>query len=193
MMPNPDALAPDFYARDTIDVARDLLGATLVRIIDGTRLSGTIVETEAYCGAEDRASHASRGASGRARIMYGPPGVAYVYLIYGMHNCLNAVTEAAGTAGAVLIRAIEPQQPSLARTDGPGRLCRALAIDRSLNGAPLDGPDLWIEPAATPPDSICQGRRVGVDYAGDWADREWRFWIDGNRWVSARATARAPL
>jgi DNA-3-methyladenine glycosylase len=109
--------------------------------------------------------------------MYGPPGRAYVYLIYGMHHCLNAVTEPEGVAAAVLLRALEPLENVAERTDGPGRLCRALRVDRSLNGAWLDGPELWIGPGDRPDFEIASGPRVGVAYAGEWATRPWRFWI----------------
>jgi DNA-3-methyladenine glycosylase len=148
------------------------------RLPSGERRSGRIVETEAYVGADDLASHAARGKpSGRASVMYGPPGRAYVYLIYGMHNCLNAVTEREGFPAAVLLRALEPLENVATRTDGPGRLCRALAIDRSLNGARLDGSELWVEPAERRDVEIASGPRIGVDYAGEWAQRPWRFWI----------------
>lgn len=186
-----------FYARDTLAVAQELLGTTLVHLVDGRRRAGLIVETEAYVGPDDGASHAARGRTRRTAVMFGPPGVAYVYLIYGMHNCLNAVTEPEGYPAAVLIRALEPTEGVVGRTDGPGRLCKALAIDRRLDGAPLTGPPLWIEPRRPdrPPVEIARGPRVGVAYAGEWAARPWRFWIAGNCYVSrpsgAAATPRA--
>lgn len=192
---NPLAARPlptSFYDRPVQDVARDLLGAFLVRTIGGQRLVGRIVETEAYGGPEDLASHASRSRSGRAAVMFGPPGRAYVYLIYGIHHCLNVVTGPEGTAEAVLIRALEPIEGISVRTDGPGRLARALAIDRALNGARLDGEQLRIAEPAGEPFEIATGRRIGVDYAGEWADRPWRFWISGNRHVSARSVRGAP-
>jgi DNA-3-methyladenine glycosylase len=143
------------------------------RRADGQRLAGRIVETEAYVGREDRACHAARGTpEGRTRVMYGRPGHAYVYLIYGMHNCFNAVTEREGFPAAVLVRSVEG-------VIGPGRVCRALQIDRSLNGVALDGDDLWIEPRDVDVPGIESGPRVGVAYAGEWALKPWRFWITG--------------
>jgi DNA-3-methyladenine glycosylase len=129
-------------------------------------------------GREDLASHAARGQpSGRASTMYGPPGRAYVYLIYGRHHCLNAVTEREGFPAAVLIRALEPRGQTGARADGPGRLCRWLEVDRSLNGVRLDGPELWVEPAERRDFEVATGWRIGVAYAGEWAERPWRFWV----------------
>jgi DNA-3-methyladenine glycosylase len=179
-----NVLPPGFYDRDVLVVAQDLLGTILVHCVDGQRRAGRIVETEAYAGPHDLASHSSRGRTKRTMVMFGPAGVAYVYLIYGMHNCLNAVTAAPGAA--VLIRAIEPLEGVLERTDGPGRLCRALGIDRRLDGAPLTGPELWIEPRPPghPSFDISNGPRVGVDYAGEWAAKPWRYWVSGNRYVS---------
>ncbi len=186
-----------FYDRPTCEVAIDLLGRRLVRAgPEGVR-AGRIVETEAYVGPDDRASHASRGRTARTSIMFGPPGYAYVYLIYGQHYCLNAVTEREGFPAAVLIRALEPEASVPGRTDGPGRLCRALGIDRSLNGADLVGECLWIEegdrPCAVPLPLEClaTGRRIGVDYAGEWAARPWRFWLRNSRWVSVSPGAGA--
>ena len=183
-----------FYRRATLDVAVDLLGRRLVHVRPGlegdVRRAGRIVETEAYVGPEDLASHASRGRTARTGVMFGPPGFAYVYLIYGLHHCLNAVTEAEGFPAAVLIRALEPAPGVAGRTDGPGRLCRALGIDRSLNGADLSGDRLYVEAGdrplevARPAGRVATGPRVGVGYAGEWADRPWRFWLEGNPWVS---------
>src|SRR5262245_9463578 len=119
--------------------------------------------------------------------MFGAPGVAYVYLIYGMHHCLNVVTEPPGYPGAVLIRALEPLEGLDGRTDGPGRICKELAIDRRLNGAELAPPELWLE-AGQAVGAIASGPRIGVDYAGEWAARPWRFWIPGNRSVSRGAS-----
>jgi len=183
-------LSRSFYDRPTLDVARDLLGRRLVCAGGGTQRAGRIVEAEAYIGPEDLACHASRGRTPRTEVMFGPPGYAYVYIVYGMHHCLNAVTEREGFPAAVLIRALEPEAGLDSRTDGPGRLCRALAIDRSFNGADLTGPRLFVEagdrPASTPiaEELVASGSRVGVGYAGEWADKPWRFWLKGNRWVS---------
>jgi DNA-3-methyladenine glycosylase len=174
-----------FYARDTITVARELLGKLLVRVHEGVPRVGRIVEVEAYVGPQDLASHSSRGLTARNRAMFGPPGHAYVYMIYGMHFCMNVVTEAQGHGSAVLLRAIEPLWNVEGRTQGPGLLCRALHIDRRLDGADLLGGELYI---AAQPGSIAvrvaRSRRIGVDYAGVWARRLLRFTIQGNAFVS---------
>ncbi len=185
-------LAHDFYRQDTLTVARALLGMHLVRRIDGERRVGRIVETEAYLGPEDRAAHSWRGRTPRTEVMFGPPGRAYVYLIYGLWNCLNLVTAAEGTPHAVLLRALEPIRGLSRRTSGPGLLCRAMDIDRRLNGADLSGPDLWIErPMRAPPVRIGRSARIGVDYAGDWAHRPWRFFDRDSPFVSGRRPAAA--
>jgi DNA-3-methyladenine glycosylase len=179
-----------FYDRRTHEVAADLLGRRLVCTEGGRIRAGRIVETEAYVGPEDLACHASRGRTLRTAVMFGPPGFAYVYLIYGLHHCLNAVTEGEGYPAAVLIRALEPEAGLAGRTDGPGRLCRALGIDRSFNGEDLAGGRLFVEagdrPAgeARPRQPLASGPRIGVAYAGEWAGRPWRFWLQGNPWVS---------
>ncbi len=199
-----------FYARDTLQVARELLGARLVRIWQGQRLSGRIVECEAYKGLGDTASHASRGQTPRNAVMFGPPGHAYVYFTYGIHWMLNVVTEPEGVAAAVLIRAIEPVEGTetmweLRRargrprrltdlTSGPAKLTQALAIDGSLNGADLvTDPRLWLEFDQTiPPDQIARGPRIGIHYAAE-ADRNapWRFWVRDNPFVSHPRGAQA--
>src|SRR5438874_6040752 len=141
------SLARSFYARPTLVVARELLGKTLVHLKeDGVRRSGRIVETEAYVGPDDLASHARVGARGRAKVMYGQAGVAYVYLVYGMHHCFNAVTEQDGYPGAVLVRAIEPRE-NAERGSGPALVCRALRIDRACNGLDLTTSELHLEDA----------------------------------------------
>lgn len=190
----------DFFSRPTLIVSRELLGQRLVRELNGQRLSGLIVETEAYIGPTDTASHASKGRTARTEVMFGQPGLAYIYLIYGMYYMLNLVTEQAGFPAAVLIRAIEPQEgievmrsnrllssPKLRLTNGPGKLCRALTINKSLHGWDVTtGQQLWLEAAPAVPDSVViTGPRVGIDYAYP-ADRTapWRFWIKGNRYVS---------
>jgi DNA-3-methyladenine glycosylase len=165
-----------FYARPTLVVARDLLGKVLMHGDAG----GRIVEVEAYVGPDDRASHARVGNRGRAAIMYGPAGFAYVYQIYGMHFCFNVVTETDGYPGAVLVRAIEAP-----RANGPALVCRALHIDRSCNGLDLTSSELNV--ANAPPvadDDIRVGPRIGVSYAGEWAAKPWRFWIASSQHVS---------
>jgi DNA-3-methyladenine glycosylase len=178
-----------FYARSTLLVARDLLGKVLVHAADdGVRRSGRIVETEAYVGPDDAASHARSGRNGRASLMWGQAGVAYVYLIYGMHHCFNAVTEAEEYPGAVLVRAIEPlENPDGLRGSGPALVCRALNIDRSCNGLDLVTSRLSIEDADEIPDGDVRiGPRIGVHYAGDWAAHPWRFWVADSLHVSRR-------
>ena len=183
----PDALPRAFYDRDTIHVARDLLGTLLVHIVDGTPRIGRIVETEAYLGPHDKAAHSARGRTARTEVMFGPPGHAYVYLIYGMYCCMNVVTECEGNAAAVLLRAVEPIANIEGRTQGPGLLCRALGIDRLHSGVDLLGDALWIGAAEPAPRlSIVRRPRIGVDYAGHWAKRLLRFYVRGNAFVSKR-------
>jgi DNA-3-methyladenine glycosylase len=177
-----DRLPRAFYARSTLRVARDLLGKTLVH----QERCGRIVEVEAYVGPDDRASHARVGRRGRAAIMYGPAGYAYVYQIYGMHFCFNVVTERDDFPGAVLVRAIEPSDPA-ERGSGPALVCRALLIDRACNGLDLTSSDLFVAEAPEVPDNqIRTGPRVGVDYAGDWAAHPWRMWVANSQQVSRR-------
>ncbi len=195
-----DRLPRAFYARDTVTVARDLLGKRLVRQLDGQRIAGRIVEVEAYVGEMDRACHAYGGKTARNATMFGSPGHAYVYFIYGMHHCVNVVTDREGYAAAVLLRALEPVEgveAMLARrggkegvdlTNGPAKLCYALGIDRALDGADLVGGNLlWIEEDGWAAGGhIAAGPRVGVR-GDEWALAvEWRFWIAGNEWVSKR-------
>ena len=135
----------DFYARDTLTVARELIGMHLVRAEGGTIRAGRIVETEAYQGPQDLAAHSSRGRTSRTEVMFGPPGHAYVYFIYGFWYCLNLVTAAEGVPHAVLLRALEPVTGIDDKTWGPGLLCRAMHIDKKLNGADLCGDALWLE------------------------------------------------
>lgn len=178
-------LPRSFYARDTRAVARELLGKVLVHVDGGTRRAARIVETEAYHGADDQASHARFGPTRRAGIMFGPPGVAYVYLIYGLSHCVNFVTGPEGFASAVLLRAGEPVEGCLHRTKGPGNLCRALAIRReTLNGADLGGDVLFVEDAPPPDEPVVTTPRVNVKFAGDWAVKRWRYLLAGNPHVS---------
>src|SRR5438067_10413102 len=175
----------EFYARPTLLVAREMLGKVLVHVADdGVRRAGRIVETEAYVGPDDAASHARSGPNGRATLMYGTAGVAYVYLIYGMHNCFNAVTERDGYPGAVLVRAIEPLE-NADRGNGPALVCKTLAIDRGCNGLDLTSSNLFLEDASPVPDEeVRVGPRIGVDYAGEWASHPWRFWIGNSAHLS---------
>lgn len=171
-----------FYARDTRTVARELLGMRLIHRAAGGIRAGVIVETEAYCGPEDKACHASRGRTRRTEVMFGPPGHWYVYLIYGMYHCLNIVTEARDYPAAVLIRAVTPIAglPDAAKTDGPGKLCRAFGIDRELNAAPAAGREarLWIARGSAPePRRIMETPRIGIGYAGEYRDKPWRYVI----------------
>jgi DNA-3-methyladenine glycosylase len=186
-MPQTRKITRDFYARNTLAVARELIGMHLVHAADGTLRAGRIVETEAYQGPEDLAAHSSRGRTPRTEVMFGPPGHAYVYFIYGFWHCLNIVTEAVGVPHAVLLRALEPVTGIADKTWGPGLLCRAMDIDRRLNGADLCGDVLWLErPAARSrrPPRIARGERIGVAYAGEWARRPWRFYDRDSRYVS---------
>ena len=173
-----------FYRRPTLEVARDLLGRTLCRSLPGGRvLRGRVVEVEAYDGPGDRASHAFRGITKRNRWMFEPGGLAYVYLVYGMHHCLNVVTGDAGYPAAILLRAAEP--PDDASASGPGRLTRAFGVDRTLDGSSfLDGP-LSLEAGDPVADRLVRRtRRIGVDYAGAWASRRYRFLIKDHPAVS---------
>lgn len=180
-------LPRSFYARDTVEVARDLLGKYLVHVVDGVKRVGRIVEVEAYIGPHDLASHASKGITNRTRVMYGPPGHAYVYLIYGMYHCMNAVTERDGYGSGVLLRALEPVRNIEGRTSGPGLLCRAMDIDKRLNGHDLLSDDLYIAaPRSHAAFTIVEKARIGVDYAGEWALKELRFYIEGNPCISRK-------
>ncbi len=183
----------EFYARDTLTVARELIGMRLVHAQDGRLRVGRIVETEAYQGPEDLAAHSSRGRTPRTQVMFGPPGHAYVYFIYGFWHCLNVVTQAEGVPHAVLLRALEPVSGIQDKTSGPGLLCRAMHIDRQLNGTDLCGDVLWLERAPGAghrPARIATSRRIGVDYAGEWARRPWRFYDADSSYVSS-APSRA--
>jgi DNA-3-methyladenine glycosylase len=174
-----------FYDRDTVTVARELLGKLLVHIVDGAERVGRIVEVEAYLGPHDLAAHSSRGLTPRTRVMFGPPGHAYVYFIYGMHYCMNVVTERDGHASAVLLRALEPVKNIEGRTQGPGLLCRSMRIDRRLNGHDLLSDNFHLLPAPEPvPLKIVARPRIGVAYARHWARRRLRFYIQGNVFVS---------
>jgi DNA-3-methyladenine glycosylase len=174
-----------FYDRDTIIVAQELLGKWLVHQSGGVGRIGKIVEVEAYLGEHDLAAHSSKGLTERTKTMFGPPGHAYVYLIYGVHHCMNVVTEREGQASAVLLRAIEPVKNLTGRTCGPGLLCRAMEIDRRLNAHDLLSHDFFIaKPEIAGKISIVRRPRIGVDYAKHWAKRRLRFYIKANPFVS---------
>lgn len=176
-----------FYNRDALAVARDLLGKYLLHRVRGVYRIGRIVEVEAYLGPHDLASHSSRGLTERTRVMFGPPGHAYVYLIYGIYSCMNVVTGPGLHPSAVLIRAIEPIEKIKHRTQGPGLLCKAMRIDRRVNGCDLLGNRLFIAGKREKLTSrIVKRPRIGVDYAGPWARRHLRFYLQGNAFVSKR-------
>ena len=191
-------LRRDFYRRSTLTVARELLGKRLVRVMDGRRLSGLIVEVEAYIGEGDAACHAACGRTPRNEVMYGPPGYAYVYFIYGMHHCLNVVTEEEGFPAAVLIRALEPlegleimRRHRLGKSDwelasGPARLCQALAIGRDFNGVDLcTGEALFIEEGRmVAQEEIGASPRIGIKADEVARSVPWRFYLQGNDFVS---------
>ncbi|WP_419418459.1 DNA-3-methyladenine glycosylase [Legionella sp. D16C41] len=180
-------LSRDFYANDTLTVAKQLLGTYLIHVVDGQEKIGKIVEVEAYIGPHDLASHASKGITPRTTIMYGPPGYAYVYLIYGMYYCMNVVTREAGYGSAVLIRALEPIKNLTERTQGPGLLCKAMQINKTLNGHDLLSDNLYVACANDAPNfTIVSRPRIGVAYAKEWAEKPFRFYIAGNPYISKK-------
>jgi DNA-3-methyladenine glycosylase len=179
-------LSRSFYDRDTRLVARELLGKFLVHHSAGLERIGKIVETEAYLGPHDLAAHSSKGLTARTKTMFGPPGHAYVYFIYGMYFCMNVVTEPEGHAAAVLLRALEPVKNIEGKTSGPGLLCRAMHIDRHLNGHDLLSDDFFIAESEAEKFSIVKRPRIGVEYAKHWAKRHLRFYIKDNPFVSRR-------
>ena len=180
-----DKLPRSFYDRDTIVVARELLGGHLVHVVAGVARIGRIVEVEAYLGPHDLAAHSAKGLTKRTQVMFGPPGHAYVYLVYGMYYCMNVVTQPEGVASAVLLRALEPVKNLRGRTQGPGLLCQAMHIDRRLNGHDLLSDDFCITAADEPRQfTIVKRPRIGVAYAGPWARRLLRFYIKGSPFVS---------
>jgi len=199
-------LPREFYTRpDVLEVARDLLGKKLVvPTRNGRRVPGIIVETEAYWGPEDRASHAWNGRrTNRTETMFGIGGTAYVYFVYGMYNQFNVVTNVEDVPHAVLIRALEPVEgldvirrrrqgrSEYELTSGPGRLCIAMGIDRSLDKADLLGDRVWIEEGVSiSPRDVARGPRIGIDYAEKWVAKPWRFWVKDNPFVSRRSAKR---
>ncbi len=187
-------LPESFYARPALTVARELLGTHLWLEEDGWRRGGRIVETEAYIGEHDLACHAAKGLTPRTEVMFGPPGRAYVYVIYGMHHCFNVVTDARGVGAAVLVRAVEPLEglPEGVRTDGPGRLCKALGLTLGHNRLELQSPRLYLtEGTPVPEAQVARGPRIGVEYAGAWAREPFRLWVRDSEHVS-RPASRKP-
>lgn len=195
----------DFYGRDALTVAKGLLGKVLVHEADGVRLAARIVETEAYGGMEDKAAHFYGGKrTPRVEVIYGDAGFAYVYLIYGMYHCFNVVAGEKEDPQAVLIRALEPlegfEQMALNRfskpyrqlakrevvglTNGPGKLCNALAINKSHYGEDLCGNTLYLEEDGRETFRTVTAKRVGIDYAEEAKDFPWRFYIEHNKYVS---------
>lgn len=190
-----------FYLRDGLEVAKELLGMVLCRTIDDKVYRFKIVETEAYRAPEDKASHAyGNKRTPRTQVMFEEGGIAYIYLIYGMYNCLNVVAQKEGIAHAVLIRALEPldqEAVELCRrhrvikskkiqdlTNGPGKLCQALAIGKALNGHSFTKQgELFIEKGEIPLE-IVSAKRINIDYAMEYADKEWRFYVKDNKFVS---------
>lgn len=189
-------LERDFYNRDTLDVARNLLGKYLVHVVDGVPLAGRITETEAYIGRIDKACHAyGYKRTPRTETLYAPPGTAYIYLIYGMYHCLNFVTEPEGEPCAVLLRSVEPAAGAdwMARSrfghglgemtayqkknflNGPGKVCKAFRLTRAENGLDLTGDQLFLWDAGEAPEKINVGKRIGIDYAEEAVDFPWRF------------------
>ena len=178
-------LKKSFYARPTLEVARKLLGLVLVRKIRRKEIRAVITEVEAYVGEDDLASHASKGRTKRTELMYGEAGHAYVYMIYGMYHCLNIVTEKKDFPAAVLIRTVKIEGMEYKKTNGPGKLCKFLKIDRRLNGHDMTkGEKLWIETRRSratgeiPIKNIVSTTRIGVDYAKHCKDYPWRFSVD---------------
>jgi DNA-3-methyladenine glycosylase len=195
----PDLLSRAWFDRPAVALARDLLGSRLVHASPEGPVGGRIVEVEAYEGPEDLAAHSARGRTARNAVMFGPPGHLYVYLIYGLHHCLNVVAGPGDKPEAVLVRALDideglalarlrrgPRATELRLASGPGNVGQALAVDRSLDGADLlDGP-VRIVPRRGALPRVASGPRVGVDYAGPWAARPMRFWIADDPHVSRR-------
>jgi DNA-3-methyladenine glycosylase len=180
-------LPREFYNRDTITVAKELLGKYLIHKINNVEYIGKIVEVEAYLGPHDLAAHTSKGLTPRTRVMFGPPGYAYVYLIYGMHYCMNVVTEDEGSGSAVLLRAVEPVKNIMGKTSGPGLLCKAMHINKLLQGHDLLSDDFYLADADQDEKFIIVKKaRIGVDYAKHWAKRLLRFYIKNNEFVSKK-------
>ena len=188
-----------FYEKSTLQVARNLLGKHLMRQTPNGLVQTTIVDVEAYVGPQDKACHASKGRTKRTEVMFGPAGYTYVYMIYGMYHCLNFVTEQVDYPAAVLIRGLEmdenrnPPDSLPSRIDGPGRVCRFLGIDRSHNMLDATKKEIiWIEDRniSIPETRIRALPRIGVDYAGEWAKKLWRFYLPASAPPGKRKTRR---
>lgn len=207
MHKNLQKLSRSFYGRDSVTVARELLGKILVHKTGGQELRAIIVETEAYGGTPDKAAHSYGGKkTPRTKIMFGDPGFSYVYLIYGIYNCFNIVVAKEGDPQAVLIRALEPlegletmainrynrayqelsQKQIYGLTNGPGKLCMAMNIDKSLNGEDLSQDTLYLEAGKEEEQKIVRAKRIGIDYAQEAKDYLWRFYLRDNPFVSAK-------
>lgn len=197
-----EKLTREFYTRDdTLQLARDLLGKTLIVPTDrGERVSGMIVETEAYCGVEDKAAHSyGNRRTKRTETMFAEGGTVYIFFIYGMYFQFNVVAGKIGVPHAILVRAVEPLEGiELMRerrgkmkdanlTSGPGKLCIALGIDKTFNKQDLLGKQIWLETGREfTPDEIACGKRVGIDYAEEYAEKPWRFWVKNNSFISRK-------
>jgi DNA-3-methyladenine glycosylase len=201
-------LQREFYNRDSVTVAKELLGKYLVHVVDGEKLIGKIVEVEAYMGPMDKAAHSyNNRRTDRVEVMYGEPGFAYVYIIYGMYNCMNIVVEQPGKPQAILIRALEPSEgfetmskfrfnkgydelskrEKLGLTSGPGKLCKALNIDRTQNGEDLCGDELFLlGDSRDEPFQMITTTRINIDYAEEAKDFLWRFYIKDNQYISKK-------
>ena len=188
-----------WFDRPSVTVARDLLGARLLHATPEGTIGGRIVEVEAYSGPEDLAAHSARGRTSRNAVMFGPPGHLYVYLIYGLHHCMNVVTGPGAKPEAVLIRALQIDEglelararrgtrlPDTRLAAGPGNVGRALGVDRTLNGADLASGPVTIVPLSGPMPPTGSGPRIGIDYAGPWAELPMRFWIADDPHLSRR-------
>jgi DNA-3-methyladenine glycosylase len=198
----------EFYNRDSVSVSKQLLGKYLVHVVEGEKLIGKIVEVEAYMGPMDKAAHSyNNRRTERVEVMYGGPGFAYVYIIYGMYNCMNIVVEQPGKPQAILLRALEPcegfetmsrfrfnksydklsKRERLGLTNGPGKLCKALNIDRTHNGEDLCGDKLYLlEGNNEEPFEMISTTRINIDYAEEAKDFPWRFYIKNNPYVSKK-------
>lgn len=201
-------LEREFYDRDSVTVAKDLLGKLLVHETEGQRMMGKIVEVEAYMGPDDKAAHSyNNRRTSRNEVMYGPGGYAYVFIIYGMYDCMNVVVKEIGTPQAILIRAVEPvdgiermsqyryskdfekltKREKIGLTNGPGKLCRAMRIDRTQNGEDLCGNKLYIlEDEKKQSIEMVTSTRINIDYAEEAIHYPWRFYIKNNPYVSKK-------